>query len=86
MKRTRFTAHDCPVPGCPNTRQHWEAVCRSCWRRLPQHLRGPIEAARRAKAPHKIGQHALVAIAWLANAPAAIAARRLGETFQVETG
>lgn len=87
MKRTRFTAHDCPVPGCPNTRQHWEAVCKPCWRRLPEYLRAPIEAARRAKAPHKVGAAAVVAIAWLTRAPAAIAARRLGEgDSQMEVG
>jgi hypothetical protein len=88
MKLGRQTSHDCPVPGCPHSRLYWKAVCDACWRRLPEYLRGPIEAARRAQAPHRESAAASDAVAWLMRQPAAIAAQRLGESseFQRELG
>lgn len=81
MKHGRQTAHDCPVAGCPRTRRYWQAVCDSCWARVPDDIRGRIASARAAKAKHREGAASIEAVAWLnAHSPAAIAARRLGES------
>lgn len=76
----RSAAHPCPVAGCGNVLLRGHAVCRSCWRRLPADLTGPIVAARAARARHLEAKAAMRATAWLvAHPPAAEAARRCGE-------
>lgn len=59
---------------------HWQAVCGRCWSRLPQDLRGRIESARAARAPHLQSAASIDATAWLAShSPADAIARVVGE-------
>jgi hypothetical protein len=61
----RSAAHPCPVAACGNLRDRWAAVCRSCWRRLPEDLRRRIKQARAAKAAHRVAAAEMAAVAWL---------------------
>ncbi|MBM3927379.1 MAG: hypothetical protein FJ335_02825 [Sphingomonadales bacterium] len=72
--------YDCPVAGCGGNRLHWQAVCASCWARLPQDIRGRIESARAMRAPHLQSAASIAAMAWLAvHSPADAIARVVGE-------
>lgn len=70
----------CEVAGCGAPRSYRQAVCSACWSRLPPDQRTAIT---RARENGNIGiWFSLVTTArqWLErHAPAAIAARRLGE-------
>jgi len=77
---SRSAAHVCGAAGCGNLRDRWATVCRACWRRLPQDLRGAIKSAKEAKAPHLVAAADIAAKAWLGQHPvAAEIAKRIGE-------
>ena len=71
---------ECPVPQCARPRERWQAVCPSCFRRLPSDLRSRFDAARAARAPHRISAVTIDAIRWLGDhAPAVAISRVIGE-------
>lgn len=68
-------------PGCSTGhRERWQAVCRTCWKRMPADMRGAILSAQASKARHLEAKAAMEATAWLRAHPAgADAARITGE-------
>ncbi|MBM3927109.1 MAG: hypothetical protein FJ335_01410 [Sphingomonadales bacterium] len=72
--------YECPTPGCFGERLHWQASCRSCWKRVPADLRSRMESARAAKGRHLISGASMAIAGWLvANPPAVAIARITGE-------
>lgn len=70
----------CVARGCGREIPKWKRLCDGCWRRLPFDQRRAIAQAGEARAPHRVAQLVTDAAAWLAeHAPAAEAARRMGE-------
>jgi predicted amidophosphoribosyltransferase len=66
--------------GCRGDVESWQALCGTCWGRLPFDLRNRISAARRDRAPHLVSAAVTAAAAWLKeHSPAQLAARMLGE-------
>lgn len=73
----------CIVRGCGREIPRWKRLCDPCFRLLPFDQRRAIAQAGQERAPHRVAQLALDAAAWLAaHAPAAEAARRLGEAVE----
>lgn len=62
---SRVPSHPCPVAGCGEMRLHWQAVCASCWGKLPQDLRGAITKHRDRGAAHLRARAGLAAVEWL---------------------
>jgi len=76
----RPTSHECPVPGCRETRPHGRALCGVCWSRLPETHRAAIMSANAARARHRQAAASIEATSWLVRNPIGAAdGRRFGE-------
>jgi hypothetical protein len=70
----------CPVPGCGCVRKRWQAVCRTCWARLPSDIRVAIGSAREGQRFAQAAKLGVRAVQWLVDHPIdAAIARVTGE-------
>lgn len=77
MKRGGFL---CPVPGCGCVRKRWQAVCRTCWARLPGDIRTAMLEARAGQRFAQAAKLGVRAVQWLVDHPIdAAIARVTGE-------
>jgi hypothetical protein len=73
----KHATHDCPVPFCRETRTRWQAVCPSCWKRLPADLRSRITESKEKRARHLEARAAIEATRWLTENPQGQATARV---------